>query len=45
VKIKKEHAASMDPDNKTNLEPITSETANKTNGDVVIDKSHGCKFS
>ena len=32
MKIKKGHAASMDPDNKTNLEPITSETANKTSG-------------
>ena len=44
VKIKKEHAASMDSENKATLEPITSETANNTskNPDVIVEKSGGC---
>ena len=43
VKIKKEHAASMDPDNKANLEPITSETGKNVGKktDVIVEKSGG----
>ena len=43
VKIKKEHAASMHPDNKVNLEPITSETGKNagTKPDVIVEKSSG----
>lgn len=45
VKIKKEHAASMDSQSITNVEPITSETANNNskNPNVVVEKSGGCK--
>ena len=45
VKIKKEHAASMNEEDKTNLEPITAETANNTskNPNVVVEKSGGSK--
>ncbi len=42
VKIKKEHAASMNEEDKANIEPITAETvhnADKNPNVVVVEKS------
>lgn len=45
VKIKKEHASSMDSQNMTNLEPITSETANNQSKkpNVIVERTDGCQ--
>ena len=43
VKIKKEHATSLDSESINNLEPITSETSNNNSQspNVVVDKTQG----